>query len=218
MNSSIVSGSSGLRLVTYFCLRSGRSRFQSSSNICVRTARSSGIRVMSAIRKSDHADLCSASFLTFSTSVSIRLRAFAAKLSTDSMNSSFDLLRDRLGDAFLFVQPIQKPRLLGVNALGIDFLVRAAELADPVVVPGPALRIEHRDVVMTNRLLSAVGGSLREHVRTSGPRLRGARPDIRMPAEIAHDGARAGRRAFSFRIHSYVLARSKFLFFLLDIG
>jgi CO/xanthine dehydrogenase Mo-binding subunit len=39
------------RLVALLSLRSGRSR-----NICERTVRSSGIRVMSVIRKSDHAD------------------------------------------------------------------------------------------------------------------------------------------------------------------
>src|SRR5260370_13890100 len=82
----VMGSTSGLLLLVYFFLRSGRSLSQSSANICERTARSSGIRVINVIRNSDHADRYLGSVSIFPKSVSIRFSASDASVSTGFRN------------------------------------------------------------------------------------------------------------------------------------
>src|SRR3984893_9097153 len=103
-----------------------------------------------------------------------------------------DLLGDQLRDALLFVEPIEKPGLDGKDATIVDVLVWTTVLADLLVVAGaPALQVEDRYVVVTNRGLRLCLGSHEFHVPAIGLSGGGAWPNVVVAAEFALFGTRA---------------------------
>src|ERR1700676_5509291 len=80
-----------------------------------------------------------------------------------------DLLGDQLRDALRFVEPVEKAGLDGKDATIVDVLVWTTVLADLLVVAGaPALQVEDRYVVVTNRGLRLCLGSQEFHVPAIG--------------------------------------------------